>query len=85
MRRLIRIIQWLYSSRTVDEIFEPTINDIRHEYRRAVATGHRRLAYWVVFRGYCSVGAAVVAHGRGTLIGQIVKLLVAIKIWRVIT
>ncbi len=59
--RLDHLAKTIYSLKTYEEVFEPTLVDLKMEYPRALIEGLWK-ARWVRIRGYWSFWSAVVAQ-----------------------
>lgn len=76
---LLVTAEFLCSPRTYEEVFKPTVDDMRIEYFAAYNQGRRKKAAWIRMRGTWSIVAA-----SGML--SVVKLgKVVLKAWRVVT
>ncbi|HLL47388.1 MAG TPA: hypothetical protein VK399_11810 [Longimicrobiaceae bacterium] len=58
--RLLRIAEFLFSSKVFAEMLQPPIVDLQTEYIEAVAEGRKWKRRWVLVRGYWSVACAAV-------------------------
>jgi hypothetical protein len=73
---LLNVADFLVSRRSMDEVFLPTIQDMREEYFEALSQGRHRKAAWIRVRGTWAVLSAASA-----LFGvRLSKLIVGI--WR---
>jgi hypothetical protein len=52
---LLAVARWLYPVRTVEEVIEPSVADLRFEYNEALAAGRRGQAKWIRLRGTWSI------------------------------
>jgi hypothetical protein len=52
--RLLAVAEFLCSRRTYEEVFLPTVQDLREEHAAALVAGREWKARWVLLRGYWS-------------------------------
>lgn len=71
---VLHIISWVYSAKTVSQVFRPTINDMQFEHIQALAEGNPLKARWVLLRGYSSVWSAAVAQAPLSLMKRLYEL-----------
>lgn len=74
--RLRGVLDFIYSRRTMERVFEPALADMQAEWLDAVVAGRQWKARWVRFRGYASLGNAIGLHSAMRLLKQ------AVKLWR---
>lgn len=72
--RLLRAAQWIYSNKTVEQVFLPTIRDMQHEHIEALGHGQQWKGRWVLVRGYWSLWSAALAQAPFSLLKRIVEL-----------
>ena len=72
--KLLRGLEVLYSTKTFNGVFRPAILDMQQEHLKALAAHKPTLAKWVKFRGYCSVGCAILAQLPVSLVKLILTL-----------
>jgi hypothetical protein len=59
---LLRLTKWIYSPKTFNAVFAPTISDMQHEHMVALAEGKPWKARWVTWRGRYAICCAGVAQ-----------------------
>lgn len=76
---LLRIAEFLYTRKTFEDVFLPTVTDLQDEYMEALAQGRTHKARWVRIRGYWSFFAAM---GLQSGVGALKR---AVQLWRLVT
>jgi hypothetical protein len=60
---LLRIIETIYSRKSVERVFRPIVTDLRNEYFEALASGAPRLKlFFIRLRGYAALARAGLPH-----------------------
>lgn len=75
---LLVVLRFACSVKTVDELFMPTIDDLRIEHAKTVGSGEFWKARWILARGYWSIWAVAWASCGA----KAVKIIV--RIWKVV-
>lgn len=71
--KLRDILYFIYSKKTAERIFDPTLADMHLEWHEAMIHNRTWLARWVQIRGYVTICITVCVHTVATL-GNIFKL-----------
>ncbi len=66
------VLAFLFSSRTVREVFEPVLADTQHDWMQACVAGHTRHAQWIRVRGYLTLFTHFLGHIGVNMISFIV-------------
>lgn len=67
------VLEFLYSRKTYDSVFAPTIADMQHEHFEALAKGRTAKAFWVRVCGYHALGGAIARETP--IVGHILRAL----------
>lgn len=73
--RIRGLLAAVYSSRTLDHVFEPVIADMQREWTRAMVDDHPKRAKWIRIRGYCHLLTTVVSFSLSDLFHAFIKVL----------
>jgi hypothetical protein len=72
--RALRILEWVYSPKTVKRVFRPAVADMQHEHLEALASGKVWKARWVLLRGRCSLVSAAIAQAPFSLLKRLYEI-----------
>lgn len=64
-------VQWIYTQKCYERVFENEFDDIEFEYITALGEGRTIKARWVVARGYFFVAKAVWTHAASSAVGTV--------------
>lgn len=73
-RLLRRFAEFVFTKKTMREVFEPTLVDFEMEYLEALQDGNVWKIRWVRIRGYWSFWSAVVAQAPLSLLKRLFEL-----------
>jgi hypothetical protein len=70
--RARRALEWLFTKKTMTNVFEPILADMQAEWMAAMIAKQDGRAKWIAVRGMLSLGRALVAETGLGLIGDVV-------------
>jgi len=76
--RLLSIVSFIYSKKTVDRVFSQVITDTREEFLEALAAGNLWHARWIHVRGVLSFLTTVVVHAGSSAMATAVRVITGI-------
>ena len=72
--RALRMLEWVFTPKTVNRVFRPTVADMQHEHREALASGRVWKARWVLLRGRWSLVSAALAQAPFSVLKRLYEI-----------
>ena len=69
----LKILAFLYSTKTFDRMISPAVSDMRFEYFEAIANKQQWKAKWIQLRGILSLLGALLYHAWDSVFGKLFR------------